>query len=427
MLNDWAYWVAGMRPDELLLILGFLLVVDAPRYAYSVLFMATYDCLRFLIGRPLPGPGIEGHDYQPTVTAIIAGYNEAATIGETIRSVIPLYPSLEVVVVDDGSTDGMAQVAEKVAQEFDNVLVLKRAERGGKSSALNMGLQQATGEVVVTIDADSHLSDNSISELIQPLKDPTVAAVSASVLAWNPFQNLCTWLQAYEYRQTIFLSRMVRGRTGVLGIVSGAFGAFRTDVLKQLGGWDVGPGEDGDLVLRIRKAGHEVKVASYANCHTNVPTSWKSLFWQRCRWDRTVITFECRKHADLARPFSPNFRWSNLALMTERWLFNVVCVYTFWLYGIWLLTMYPDSSWKLLLLLYMCGLCIELLQAMGLLFYSDRPWKDLKLCLILPFYPAYQVFMKAVNLFALTSEIFFRDSGQDNFVPEKVRTVTWRW
>lgn len=427
MLNDWAYWVAGLRTDELLLVLGFLLLVDAPRYAYSVLFMALVDCFRSLAGRPLPGPGVTGNEYQPTVTAIIAGYNESETIAETIRSVIPLYPKLQIIVVDDGSTDDMAAVAEQVARQHSNVLVLTRTERGGKSSALNMGLQQATGEVIVTIDADSHLSQNSITELIQPLKDASVAAVSASVLAWNPFRNLCTWLQAYEYRQTIFLSRMVRGRSGVLGIVSGAFGGFRTSVLKQLGGWDVGPGEDGDLVLRIRKAGYDVKVASYANCYTNVPTSWVRLFWQRCRWDRTVITFECRKHSDLARPFSANFRWSNLALMVERWFFNVVCVYTFWLYGLWVMTMYPDSSWKLLLLLYLCGLCVELLQALGLIFYSDQPWKDLRLSLILPLYPAYQVFMKAVNLFALTSEIFFRDSGEDNFVPEKVRVATWRW
>ena len=234
-------------------------------------------------------------------------------------------------------------------------------------------------------------------------------------------------LQAYEYRQTIFISRMTRGRMGVLGIVSGAFGAFRTSVLKQLGGWDVGPGEDGDLVLRIRKAGYEIEVAPYAHCYTNVPTSWVRLFWQRCRWDRTVITFECRKHNDMGIPFSKNFRWSNFLLMMERWFFNVVCVYTFWLYGIWVLTVYPSSSLYLLMLLYCCGLCVELLQVMALAFYSDRPWHDLKLSLVLPFYPMYQVFMKAVNLFALTREIFFRESGDDNFVPLKVRSATWRW
>lgn len=427
MLTEWYFWVASLRPDELFLVLGVLMLVDAPRYAYSVLIMAFWDCLKFPFTQRLPGPHDGPYEYLPTVTAVIAGYNEADTIAETMESVWARYPKLELIVVDDGSEDGMAEAARQFADGRDRITVLRRTERGGKSSALNMGMQRATGELLVTIDADSKLSDTSIYELIQPLKDPRVAAVSATVLAWNPFSSLCSWLQAYEYRQTIFISRMARGRTGVLGIVSGAFGAFRTDVLKQLGGWDVGPGEDGDLVLRIRKAGYEVEVAPYANCFTNVPTSWVRLFAQRCRWDRTVITFECRKHNDMANPFSPNFRMSNLLLMLERWFFNVVCVYTFWLYGLWVVTVYPASAWKLLLLLYFCGLCVEGLQALALLFYSDRPRHDLALCLVLPFYPFYQVYMKAVNLFALTREIFFKASGDDNFVPLKVRQATWRW
>ncbi|MEZ6129708.1 MAG: hypothetical protein R3C59_13580 [Planctomycetaceae bacterium] len=122
-----------------------------------------------------------------------------------------------------------------------------------------------------------------------------------------------------------------------------------------------------------------------------------------------------------------DLRWTNLLLMLERWFFNVVCVYTFWLYGIWMFTVYPDDAWKLLLLLYLCGLCVEAVQAMVLLFYTDRLAHDLALCMVLPFYPMYQVYMKAVNVFALTREILFRVSGDDNFVPLKVRQATWRW
>ncbi|MCA9084190.1 MAG: glycosyltransferase family 2 protein [Planctomycetaceae bacterium] len=426
MLIEWYHWVCSMRTDELLFILGVLLLVDLPRYVYSILVVALWDTLRCLWTGRLPGPQTEEFTYLPTVSVVIAGYNEADTIAETMRSVWERYPDIQLIVVDDGSTDGMADAAMEFADGRPGVSVLRREDRGGKSSALNMGLQQATGEILVTVDADSKLSDTAIFELIQPLQNPQVAAVSATVLAWNPFETLCSWLQAYEYRQTIFISRMVRGRLGVLGIVSGAFGAFRTNVLRQLGGWDVGPGEDGDLVLRIRKAGYQVEVAPYANCFTNVPTSWIRLFKQRCRWDRTVITFECRKHNDMGNPISPNFRFSNFMLMVERWFFNVVCVYTFWLYGIWVLLVYP-SAFKLLLLLYCCGMCVELLQTMALLFYSDRPLHDLALSAVLPLYPLYQVFMKAVNFWALTKEITLRDSGDDNFVPLKVRTATWRW
>lgn len=427
MLAEWYFWVCSLRPDELLMVLGVLLLVDAPRYVYSVLGMAVWDILKSFRTGKLPGPGVNDYGYTPTVSVVVAGHNEADTIVETMQSVTANYDKVQLIVVDDGSTDGMATQARKFAEACSNAMVLRIDERSGKSSALNLGLQHATGEVLITVDADSKLESSSIYELIQPLHDSRVAAVSATVVAWNPFDSLAAWLQAYEYRQTIFISRMTRGRLGVLGIVSGAFGAFRTSVLKQMGGWDVGPGEDGDLILRIRKAGHKVDVAPYSTCYTNVPTSWVRLFWQRCRWDRTVITFECRKHNDMGIPFSPNFKWSNFALMIERWFFNVICVYTFWLYGLWILTVYPSSSLYLLLLLYFCGICVEGLQVLGLLFYSDRLRDDLRMSLVLPLYPLYQVFMKFVNLVTLTREIFFHESGDDNFVPLKVRNATWRW
>lgn len=427
MLIEWLSWVRSLRTDEILLVLGILLLVDAPRYAYSAVLMAFWDVLKGVLTGRHPGPQSGLYSYNPPVSVIIAGYNEADTIARTMESVWNRYPCSQMIVVDDGSTDGMTEAAMTFAEGRPGILVIRRDRRGGKSSALNMGLHYVSEDVVITVDADSKLSDSAIYELLQPLQNPNVAAVSATVLAWNPFESLASLLQAYEYRQTIFISRMSRGRMGMLGIVSGAFGAFRTSVLKQLGGWDVGPGEDGDLVLRIRKAGYQIGCAPYANCFTNVPTSWVRLFWQRCRWDRTVITFECRKHADIGNPLNQHFTLRNFFLMLERWVFNVICVFTFWIYGIWVVLEYPESSLGLLSLLYCCGLCIELLQMLVLLFYSDRLKHDLLLCTVLPLYPLYQVFMKAVDVFALVKEILFRDSGNDNFVPLHVRKATWRW
>jgi len=427
MLVEWLNWVSSLRTDEVVFALGILLCVDAPRYVYSAILMAVWDLVKGIWTQRMPGPETSGYRYCPPVTVIIAGHNEAETIASTMASVCSRYPRIQMIVVDDGSTDGMSDAAQAFAKGRDQILVIRRDRRGGKSSALNMGLHYATAEIVITLDADSKLSDNAIFELLQPLQNPGVAAVSATILAWNPLASLAAWLQAYEYRQTIFVSRMTRGRMGVLGIVSGAFGAFRTSVLRQLGGWDVGPGEDGDLVLRIRKAGYKIEMAPYANCFTNVPTSWTRLFWQRCRWDRTVITFECRKHGDMAFPWNRHFQWSNFFLMAERWIFNIVCVFLFWIYGVWMFTVYPESSLKLLGMLYCCGLCLELLQMLVLLFYTDR-WKhDLLLSVVLPLYPIYQVFMKVVDIFALTREILFHESGDDNFVPVHVRQATWRW
>lgn len=427
MLMDWLRWLQEFRPDELALVLIMLLVVDAPRYAWSALAIACWDLMRVLCGVvlrrhrvPLRVPV-----YRPGVSVLIAGYNEADTIARTMASVRGNYPGLQTVVVDDGSTDGMYAAAMAFAAGKSDITVIRRQLRGGKSSALNLGLHYVTGEVVVCVDADSQVSTGAIEELVQPLQDPAVAGVSGTVVAWNPFVGLVTWLQAYEYRQTIFVGRMTRGRVGLLGIVSGAFGAFRTECLRRTGGWDVGPGEDGDLVLRLRKAGYRIAAAPYASCRTNVPVNWYRLFRQRCRWDRTVITFECRKHADLGSIFNRNFRWSSFLIVLERWIFSVVFLYTFWMYGLSGAILGSVSPFCLLALLYACSLVLELVQLLVLLMYSDRIRHDLSLSLVIPVYPLYQVFIKAVDLVALTREILFRDSCRDDFVPKRVRDATW--
>ena len=98
-------------------------------------------------------------------------------------------------------------------------------------------------EILVCVDSDSHLGEGAIWEIVQPFADPNIAAVSGSVLVRNPFVNLLTWIQALEYYRCIFLGRMFTSRLGILGIVSGAFGAYRREAILQVGAWDVGPGD----------------------------------------------------------------------------------------------------------------------------------------------------------------------------------------
>ena len=180
------------------------------------------------------------------------------------------------------------------------------------------------------MDGDSHLEPAAIWEIVQPFSDPEVGAVSGAVLARNQDTNLCTWLQSYEYLRCIFVGRMFAARMDVLGVSSGAFGAYRRTALRRVMGWDVGPGEDGDLTLRLRKAGYRIAFTPYAQCFTNLPTSWIRLLKQRRRWEWAAVTFECRKHVDMGNCFSPNFRLSNLAVLLDRWIFNVLSVYALW-------------------------------------------------------------------------------------------------
>jgi cellulose synthase/poly-beta-1,6-N-acetylglucosamine synthase-like glycosyltransferase len=367
------------------------------------------------------------YTYCPSVCLVIAGYNEADTIAAALTSLWGSYPKLEIIVVDDGSEDGMAAVAKRFARTHAGVKVLSRSDRGGKSSAMNTAMLFTRAEVIVVVDADSHLGPSALWEIVQPMADPKVGAVAGSVLA-RSFTNLVTWLQAYEYLHNIFVGRMLSARLGILGIVSGAFGAFRRSALEQVQGWDVGPPEDLDLTLTLRKAGYRIAFAPYAQCFTDVPATWRGLIKQRLRWERSgSIRNHCRKHLDMAQFWSANFRWSNFFVVLESWVFNIFCMYGVWAWLIWYLWCWPADGWNLLFSLYLCYVACESIQILSALQYSLSLGRDLLICAVFPLAPLYNFGMLAVRLVATTEEIFFRKSFKDNFVPAKVRTATWRW
>src|SRR4051812_40269323 len=185
MLAEWIHWLSCRHPDQLLAFLIGLLLTDAPRYALSKILMTLWDWSRDS-WRWLRGARSRVFTHCPSVCAIIAGHNEEEVVGSTLETIWGSYPRLEIIVVDDGSTDAMAELARRFARTHEGVLVLSRPERGGKSSAMNFALPFTKAEVVVIIDADSDLGPNAIWEIVQPLKDPRVGAVSGTVVVRNP-------------------------------------------------------------------------------------------------------------------------------------------------------------------------------------------------------------------------------------------------
>jgi cellulose synthase/poly-beta-1,6-N-acetylglucosamine synthase-like glycosyltransferase len=426
VLTDWIHWLSCRHWDQLFLCLTGLLLTDAPRYALTKIVLCMRDWLRGTcrLGRQTAEP----FAHCPTVCAIIAGYNEADTIASTLGSVWGTYPRLEIIVVDDGSKDAMAANARRFASNHAGILVLSRPDRGGKSSAMNFALRYTQAEVVVIIDADSELGPNAIWEIVQPMADPGIGGVAGSILVRNPFTSLATWFQAYEYLSTIFVGRMTSALLTILGIVSGAFGAFRRDALDKVQGWDVGPPEDLDLTLALRKAGYRIGFAPYSLCFTDAPESFVALFKQRRRRDRSgVIRCHFRKHLDLALPWSAHFRFSNLLLLAENWFFSVICPYGILVWTIAFMVSPPEDWWQILFALYLCYLVFEFITVATNLFYTTHFRKDLLVCSIFFLVPLYQFALLIMRLFANTEELLVRGSFKDNYVPEKVRAATWRW
>jgi cellulose synthase/poly-beta-1,6-N-acetylglucosamine synthase-like glycosyltransferase len=430
MWNEWTYWLSSIPRDELLWLILPVILFDGLRYCFTALCVWTFDFGCRVLGcfrKPEVSEQVSGYRYCPSISLVVAGLNEGDSLRGTLDRLWGTYPRLQLIIVDDGSTDNMAAVARGFAAEHKEVIVISK-RRGGKSSAMNAGLACATGEVTIVLDADSELAPNALWEIVQPLQDPTVGAVSGNVRVRNYGKNLLTRLQAFEYLRSVFLGRIVTSRLGILGIVSGAFGAFRTSLLRQMGGWDVGPGEDEDMVLRIRKLGYKVEFVSHADCLTDVPESWKVLTKQRRRWEWAVVTFESRKHIDMANPFNKHFRLSNFFLFVERWIFNLLLPLWFWVYIGWIIgsngfgnLVYPTI---LFYFLYVIG---DVIQYLIILDYSNHVRRDLSAMFVIPLMPLYQAYQRLVTTFAVIEEMLSRRSFRDGFVPQHVRSVTWHW
>lgn len=428
MFVDWTYWLSARHPEQLLALLWALLLIDGPRYALSLLLLCMVDIARASWRWAREIPNEARFTCCPSVSLIISVYNGEHDLEAPLLSAWKSYPKLEIIVVDDGSTDGTFAAAQRFARSHEGVRVLQMPQRSGKSPAMNLALQYAKGEIIVGLDADAELGPNAIWEVVQPLANPAVGAVSGAILGRNPYQNLLTWFQAYEFLICVFLGRILSARLGVLGIASGAFSAIRRSVLDMGGGWDEGSSLDLDLTLRIRKSGYEIAHAPYAEAYTDMLTTWPALIKQRLRWDRTItIRLQGRKHVDMAYLWNRNFRWTDFLVLTESWTFNLVCMYGIIGWAAWMVVFTPPELPFVLLTLYFAYAFFELIQVLVAMAYAVDPWKAAAVGAVFPIVFIYHTVLLAVRFIATLQEILVRRSYSEPFTPERIRGATWHW
>ncbi|SBW18811.1 polysaccharide deacetylase [Candidatus Protofrankia californiensis] len=220
--------------------------------------------------------------FRPPVSVIIPAYNEAVGIADTVHSMVANdYPDLEVIVVDDGSTDGTADIVERLG--LPEVVVVRQANQG-KPAALNHGIAVASADVLVLVDGDTVFEPDTVSHAVQPLRDPAVGAVAGNTKVGNRQGLLGRW-QHIEYVQGFNLDRRMYDMLQCMPTVPGAIGAFRREALESVGGVSEDTlAEDTDLTMALCRAGWRVVYAEQARAWTEAPATLSALWRQRYRW-----------------------------------------------------------------------------------------------------------------------------------------------
>jgi cellulose synthase/poly-beta-1,6-N-acetylglucosamine synthase-like glycosyltransferase/peptidoglycan/xylan/chitin deacetylase (PgdA/CDA1 family) len=236
-----------------------------------------------LIEKLRPAPP-DHPEYKPQVTVLIPAFNEEAAIVQTIKAALACdYPKLEILVMDDGSTDHTPELVRANFGDDPRVRMISQPNRG-KPAALNHGLAEATGEVIISIDGDTIVDPEAIPRLVRHFADPRVGAVAGNVKVLNRNRWLTRW-QALEYITSQNLEKRAFDLLNCIPVVPGAVGAWRTTLLRANNGFSGDTvAEDTDLTLTIRRDGWKILYDEDAIGRTEVPETVEALIRQRFRW-----------------------------------------------------------------------------------------------------------------------------------------------
>ncbi|OGG39758.1 hypothetical protein A2118_01795 [Candidatus Kaiserbacteria bacterium GWA2_50_9] len=220
----------------------------------------------------------------PTVAVIVPCWNEEKTVAATCESLLALnYPSdkLEIILVDDGSTDSTPQAMARFAHHPQVRIIHKENE--GKHTALNAGLAVTSAEFIGCLDADSFVEPDALREIIPCFADTRVGAVTAAMSVHRPK----SFIQHMQYAEYIFGITMRHSMSSINGlyVTPGPFSFYRRSVITELGDFRYGhQTEDMEMALRIQRAGYKIENAVRARVYTKAPHTFGKLIKQRTRW-----------------------------------------------------------------------------------------------------------------------------------------------
>ena len=288
---------------------------------------------------PLP------HLVPTSVSILIPAFNEARVIEASVRRILGSQGvRLDVIVIDDGSTDGTADIVAR-AFGIDPRVRLLTLSNGGKARALNAALDIAKGDIVVALDADTQFEPETVARLLRWFADPAIGAVAGNAKIGNAVNLLTRW-QAVEYVTAQNLERRALEALGAITVVPGAVGAWRRATLDEVGGYpDDTLAEDQDLTIAIQRAGWRVACDTDAVAWTEAPETVRALFRQRYRW--AYGTLQCLwKHRAFIGRGQP--RGLSLIGLPQAVVFQLLFTLAAPLIDIALLTGIGGTAWRVI-------------------------------------------------------------------------------
>ncbi|WP_419419658.1 glycosyltransferase family 2 protein [Legionella sp. D16C41] len=374
-----------------------------------------------------------GLNSYPLITVIITSYNESKEeLNITMRSLAEQnYPGkIESIFIFDGANNNKLSIrfAEELMLAYKGIRnrefrIVKKFTRGGHANSMNLGLRLAKGNIFVMLDADTSIDNQSISWAVRHFNDPNVICVSGAVRVRNFKDTILTRLQAIEYMLGIQLGRFGLSEVNAVNNISGAFGIFKTDFIRRIGGWLNGTAEDLDLTLRMhayssRYPNLKIVHEPYAVAWTAAPKKVRKLLKQRMRWDGDLYYIFVRRHW---RKFSGRFlgRTKNIFMIWYSLYFQLTLPFIILFYTIWLFLHY-DLGFLIAInsLIYAYYLTVEIfLFLLFLILVSERPRQDAKLFGWLFLMPIYLQIMRLVAGYFIIREMIFKTHKTSSMAP----------
>ena len=389
---------------SLLFVLGVTVLVAGFVRLLLVPFALVFELRE---RRARPGPAGCGPSFAaaPQVSVVVPAYNEAVVVENCVRSILRSdHPHLEVVCVDDGSSDGTFDVLARLAGKDPRVTAL-RQENSGKGAALNRGIAHARGEIILLVDADGLFRRDTITHLLRGFRDSRVGAVCGNDRPVNLDRVLPRLLCLISHLGTGLMRRAL-DVLGCLPVVSGNVGAFRREVLDAAGPLRTDTlGEDLELTWRIHRERYAVTFAPDALVYAESPSTVRGLWRQRVRWARGLLQVTGIHLRMVGNPrygaFGLYLLYNSFSQIVVPFLQVLAAITLAVLAGVDGVAWLPDDWWSWVLF-------VGLPVSVGLLLLSillDRAPGDLRHVWTVPLWPVYSTLMTFVMLDAARLEL----------------------